>query len=361
MALRLKSDPQVWKLAADLGLRPTTDPVSNIRAYCRKRLRGLIREFRCTTLPELLEAATARLDTVFVEIRSDEQLERVKREYVTKGEVAFATLDRELGSETFAITFRRRKALPGERAYVSVIDCRGEKASRSYFSKWHELAHLLTLTDQARLSFCRTHPNPEHRDPEEALMDVLAGEAGFFLDFIEPHASGDLTFDKLGTLREDLCPEASDQASLIGFVRAWPEPTLLLRVQPALKKAQRAARAQGSFAFHPAPSPVLRATQATANEAATTAGLWIPPNMRVPERSVIHRVFSGVEEMGQADEDLSWWTSSAGGQLAALPVRVSARRRADHVQALVLPLRSAPSRRFVGSVPSKVARRSRTK
>ncbi len=182
MASRLKNDPQVWRLAADLGLRPNADPVADIRAFCRKRIRALIRDFRCATLRELLDTAAASLDTLFIEIRSDEQLERVKREYVAKGEVVFATLDKELGPETFAITFRRRNTLPGERAYVSVIDCRRGKAWRAYFSKWHELAHLLTLTDQGRLSFCRTHSDAEHRDPEEALMDVLAGDAGFFLD-----------------------------------------------------------------------------------------------------------------------------------------------------------------------------------
>ena len=178
MARRLKSDPQVWRLAADLGLRPTADPVADIRAFCRKRLRALLRDFHCTTLRELLDTAAAHLDTLFVEIHTDEQLDEVKREYVAKGEVIFATLDTQLSPETFAITFRRRRALPGERAFISVIDCRGEKTWRAYFSKWHELAHLLTLTDQARLSFCRTHGDGDHRDPEEALMDVLAGEAG---------------------------------------------------------------------------------------------------------------------------------------------------------------------------------------
>lgn len=359
MVRRLKSDPQVWRLAVDLGLRPTADPVADIRAFCRKRLRALLRDFRCSTLRELLDTATAHLDTLVVEIRSDEQLAQVKREYVAKGEVAFAALDEELGPETFAITFRRRRALPGERRFVSVIDCRGEKAWRAYFSKWHELAHLLTLTDQARLSFCRTHSDPERRDPEEALMDVLAGDAGFFLDLVTPHATGPLTFDGVASLREQLCPEASDQASLIGFVRAWPQPVLLLRAQPALKKAEEAGRAQASFAFRTPPSPALRAVQVTANDGATTAGLSIPLNMRVPEKSVIYRVFSGSEQLGEADEDLSWWTSSDGGRLSEFPVHVTARRKGDHIQVLLLPGQMAAGHRFIASGPPKAARKAR--
>ncbi len=359
MARRLKSDPQVWRLAADLGLRPTADPVADIRAFCRKRLRALLRDFRCSTLRELLDTATAHLDTLFVEIRSDEQLEQIKREYVAKGEVVFATLDKELGPETFAITFRRRRALPGERGFVSVVDCRGEKASRAYFSKWHELAHLLTLTDQARLSFCRTHSDPEHRDPEEAVMDVLAGDAGFFLDLVTPHAAGALTFDKVLSLREQLCAEASEQASLLGFARAWPQPALLLRAQPALKKAEQAGRAQASFGFRTPPSPALRAVQVTANDPAIAAGLSIPLNMRVPERSVIYRVFSGSEEIGEADEDLSWWTSSDGGRLSSFPVHVTARRKGDYVQVLLVPHQAAAGHRFIASGPPKAARKAR--
>jgi hypothetical protein len=347
-------------LAADLGLRPTADPVADIRAFCRKRLRALLRDFPCSTLRELLDTATAHLDTLFVEIRSDEQLEQVKREYVAKGEVVFATLDKELGPETFAITFRRRRALPGERGFVSVIDCRGEKASRAYFSKWHELAHLLTLTDQARLSFCRTHSDPEHRDPEEAVMDVLAGDAGFFLDLVTPQAAGALTFDKVASLREQLCPEASDQASLIGFVRAWPQPVLLIRAQPGLKKGERAGRAQASFDFRTAPEPALRAVQVTVNDAATEAGFSIPQNMRVPEQSVIHRVFSGavVNQLRESEEDLAWWTSSGGGPLPDFPVRVGARWRGDHVQALVVPDEQRLDGRVTAHQDAQVARRS---
>ena len=67
------------------------------------------------------------------------------------------------------------------------------------------------------------------------------------------------TFDKIASLREQLCPGASDQASLIGFVRAWPQPALLLRAQPALNKAEQAGRAQASFTFRTPPS--LRSAQ----------------------------------------------------------------------------------------------------
>jgi len=336
VARRLKSDPQIWRLAADLGLHPSIDPIADIRSFCAKQLRAFLREFDCKTLSELLEAAAARLDTLFIEVRSDQELERVTREYVAKGEMAFATLDAQLGPDTYAITFRRRRTRPGDRTFVSVIDCRGSKAWRLYFSKWHELAHLLTLTDQARLKFCRTHADVGQRDPEEALMEVIAGFGGFFPDLVRPHAFGSITFEKVARLREELCPEASDQASLIGFVRAWPQAAVLVRAEHGLKKAEQLERAQASFAFRKGPTPALRAVQVTVNDEAARTGLAIPPNMRVPEKSVIYGVYAGPDS-GEAEENLSWWTSSDGGRLADYSVHVTARQRGDYVQGLLVP------------------------
>jgi len=71
------------------------------------------------------------------------------------------------------------------------------------------------------------------------------------------------------------------------------------------------------------------------------ADLSIPPNMRVPEQSVIARVHS---EGGYliAEENLSWWwSSSKGGPLGDEPILVAARYMTDHVQVLV----TATSRR----------------
>ena len=39
---------------------------------------------------------------------------------------------------------------------LEVIDSRGEKLARKFFTKWHEIAHLLTLKDQLEFVFHRT-------------------------------------------------------------------------------------------------------------------------------------------------------------------------------------------------------------
>ncbi len=54
--------------------------------------------------------------------------------------------------------------------------------------------------------------------------------------------------------------------------------------------------------------------QVTPNDAARSTNFVIFPNMRVPDRSIINKVFLGLSD-GQAGEDLSWWESSDGSRL----------------------------------------------
>jgi hypothetical protein len=273
----------------------------------------------------------AKLDTVFVEIRSDEDLHGVERAYLLRREIGFANLAGQLGSEVYAITFALSHPEPFGRRFVSVIDCRGSKGYRAYFSKWHELAHLLTLTSQMRLKFRRTHVEPEQKDPEEALMDVIAGEIGFFPPLVAKSATGPITFNKVETLRAELCPEASRQAALIGLVKAWPRPSLLVQARLATRiEHQR----QDGFDFYTPPSTALRAVKVTVNRAAREQGVLLPPNMRVPARSAIQQVFDGAESPHTAIENLSWWESK-GTARPSLEVRVEARHAHDCVEALL--------------------------
>jgi hypothetical protein len=266
---------------------------------------------------------------VFIEIHSDDDLRKAERRYLARQEHAFADLAGQLTPDVYAITFFLSHPEPLGRRFVSVIDCRGPKASRVYFSKWHELAHLLTLTPQMRLRFCRTHVEPSQKDPEEALMDVIAGDLGFYAPIVTCHAEGRISFQKIELLRQKLCAEASAVAATIGFVRSWPRPTILIQARLAARRAQQ----QAGFDFHTPDSMALRAVRVTPNEAAKSRSVLIPQNMRVPKRSAIHRAFVG-EPLPSADEDLSWWESQ-GRRLPALAVRVEARRCHDGVEALI--------------------------
>ena len=341
MPLGLKNSFQIARLAADLGLDRRRDPVEAILARCHARINGILREFRCDTLSALMRATAATLDTLFVEIHDDVELDGVRADYVARGELVFATLPEQLGPHVYAITFKLTQRREGDRRFASIIDCRGSKAARSYFSKWHELAHLLTLTPQARLKFCRTHTEPDEKDPEEALMDVIAGEVGFCPQLVRPHATGEISFDRIADMRGQLCPDASEQASVIGFVKSWPAPCVLVQAQPALKADERRSLAQGRFPFHDGPTAVLRAVRVTVNSAADRAGMTIHRNMRIPGESVIARVFENGETSLEADEDLAWWTSSSGPGLSPRAVTVRARHRWGSAEALIVPARNS--------------------
>lgn len=248
-------------------------------------------------------------------------------------------MERELDDQTYGITLRRLQRKLWEAEFVSVIDCRGEKVHRENYTKWHELGHLLILTDQNRNSFRRTHCSlAEIKDPEESLVDIIAGAFAFFPEMVRAHARGPISFELVEEIRQLLSPQASRQSALIGIVKGWSTPCLLVHAELGLRKADKRKLAQGSFDFNDLPELQLRAVHVTQSEAARQTGLSIFPNMRVPEESVIYRVFSdGAGEL-EAEEDLSWWESSDGSRLKAEPVLVKARFAWNSVEALITHL-----------------------
>jgi hypothetical protein len=145
------------------------------------------------------------------------------------------------------------------------------------------------------------------------------------------------SFELIEVIRTQLCPEASQQASIIGISRAWPTACVLLQAQMGLKRGERRDIAQGDLGFREKPKEVLRATQVSSNDAARASNLVIFPNMRIPDRSIIHKVFTGSAVDGQAVEDLAWWESSDGSRLPSAKVLVEARGGRDSVRAIITP------------------------
>lgn len=331
----LKNSISVWKLARDLGIGATDDPIAAVVKFCDRRVKNVLKTFPdCGTLTDLLDCVAAKLGTLFEIVTTDEDLRQIQQKYLLRGEKIFATLEQELSEDVFAITYRRNNREGWEPEFVSVIDSRGSKAARAYFTKWHELAHLLTLTDQLRLSFRRTHI-AKGNSPEEALMEVIAGHFGFYGPFIKPRMGGPISFGAIEALRREVCPEASQQSALIGIVKAWPHPCLLVNARLATKKGAALQRdlfpSKGSAAS-------LRAVHVTVNEAARQDDLAIFENMRVPETSIIHRVFHEIPH-GEAVENLSSWETSKGFRLADRLVEVKATRSWQSVDALIVPAR----------------------
>src|ERR1035437_3370893 len=201
---------KIWDIANALRLPPNGSPVDAILAHCVERAGAMLADFPdCATPSDLLEIMAASLGTSFEVVRSDDELLALQKRYVQGGEFGFASLDKELHGDVYGVTYRRMAARAGERPFVSVIDCRGDKALRSYFTKWHEIGHLLILTDQQRSTYKRTHARGTSKDPEETLVDAIAGQMGFFPQFFVPEIRTEVAFAEVDRIRGKLCPEAS--------------------------------------------------------------------------------------------------------------------------------------------------------
>lgn len=332
---RLDSKPQIGKLASDLGLKATGKPVSEIVEYVRRRVGKVVKNYKCTDLASLLDAAAHDAKTIIREVHCDADLDRIIAEFVPQGETIFANLRNELRDRDYAITLKRQHAAKFDLPFVSVIDCRGSKMFASYFTKWHELAHLFTLTPQMRLVFRRTHAAAV-LDPEESLMDIIAGEMAFWPAFLNGASDQDISFDLIERIRKEFCPQASYQASLIGIVKALPKPCILLSAQLDLKESEKPDRLQMRLSNCNAPVPQLRAMHVSVNRAARNENIRMHPHWRVPERSAIYRSFEQ-QSYFEAVENLDWWATSSGSRLRSCPVVVKARYSPKTVTALLIP------------------------
>lgn len=332
------SSAKIFKIAAELNLDGALSPSDAIMQYCEQRVRGFIALLPdCSTPAELLDITAGMLKTKFECVRSDDDISALAQEYCRRGEIGFASLATELRRDTYGITFRLLNAAAHERQFTSVIDCRGDKGLRSYFTKWHELGHLLILTDSERHSFRRSHATFDYKEPEEVLVDVIAGQLGFFADFLKPHLLNPLSLNEVNRIRGRLFPEASFASAAIACVRLHPEPYVLIEAKMSLTEKQRGMHAQNAFDFFGGHDPKLRAVTVIRNDQARIQKVNIPRNFRIPERSAIHNVHvTGIDSL-TAVEDLEWWESSDGKRLEPQKVIVEARKSYEGVLAILRP------------------------
>jgi hypothetical protein len=343
---RWEHAPEINDLAGQLGLGAGA-PVDSILNFCRRRIDGWVAEAGGVTGIDALESlVTKRLQMVFEEIRGDEDFDRLTQVYAReKREFVFATMRSKFDDDanpTFgALVLRRNSTSDSPDRYVAVIDCRGFKLARRFFTRWHEIAHRLTTHADGGA----TEPGyrSEH-DPIERMMDEIAGHVGFYGPIFDPafrRAGQDkrlLTFGTVEAIITDSFPTASFQATLFACARRVTTPVVYLEATLAHKKeVRRRLQTPSMFGDDPPPGE-LRAVKVIPNNAAQEDGFTIPTNMRVPPGTVIHRLFdAGPQTSGAAGEDLSQWESQ-GKSLERRAIAVEARRVADRVIAILQPV-----------------------
>jgi len=344
---RLGLEPDVISLAEILGLVSVTDPVEAILGLCRDRIDRWVGEVGgITTIDRLKDLVTRNLHMVFEEIRNDRDFVRIKDVYaVGKRDAVFATMRIKFNDSenpTYGVLILRNNTTTEDLdQWVAVIDCRGTKLARRFFTRWHEIAHRLTTHADQDYPVYRS----EH-DPIERLMDEIASQIGFYEPIFgsvfdaEMRRQPRLTFEVVEAIRRGF-GDASFQSTLFACHRRLRTPALYLEASVAHKADDQRDVNQGVGWLFDDLRPVqqLRAVQVVPNQAAQDSGLFIAPNMRIPLSSLIHRLFldetimqsSGLDNLGE-------WEHSGGKRLARRDVWIEARRVKEKVIAVVQPV-----------------------
>lgn len=346
--MRLANSPQVKRLARELGLTARGNCVERIVAFAMDRARSILDGFDVGDLDVMFRLIANRLRLGVEFIRSDADITRIAAEYAACHSYLLQRLKEEfLQADTEGITLETDSGDGRSIRYLAVVDARGARATRAYFTAWHEVVHLLIYPPQLSFVGFRRTPTPEliQKDPIESLVDSIAGRLAFYDPIFKPalreamRAFGGLTFDAIEAARRSTVPNASMHSAMVAGVRLCGLAALCVSVEYRYKKreAREVTSAQGTLALglgHP--QRQLRVVTVGRNEWAAAAGLEIFPNMRVPTRSIIATASAQQCDVTiDADEDQDWWETSEEGPLASLPIRVEAMRRGRFVYALV--------------------------
>jgi len=327
----LDQEQDVVDLAEQLGL--TGSPVAAIINFCQDRIDTWVREAGGVTSVDELEAVVAdRLNLVFEEVNEESDIDRLKATYVPMGEPIFAALHLDLTDDTYGTMIRLKDG-----THVAVIDCRGDKAARRFFTRWHETAHLLVEEEVDKQVFRSTD------EPLERLMDQIAGQVGFYDSIFSPLfraavAEGDLlTLDLVESVRQQFCSYASFQATMFACQRRLQTPMLYVEARMEHSESERRSLKQMRM-FDETPVQKLRVRSTVSNKAASDMGLTTRWNMRVPETSIIFTAFHNENDADfSGQENLNSWTFSGGNSLMDCEVFIEARRIGKTVMATIQP------------------------
>lgn len=350
---RLDQASEVVQLASELGVEWRSQPVANIVNFCLKKIGRWVAEVNPpATIGELEQLVCQKLRLVFEEIWADADLDRIIRKYVALGEPVVASLKNEFDHETFATLLQRRNVTSeAPDLFVAVIDCRGPKAARRFFTRWHEIAHLLTLVRQLEFHFHRTSND---RCPIERLMDTIAGEVGFYDPIFaaalraELRTAKRLSFQAVEGIRSRFCSDASLQATLFAAVRRCPTPIIYIEAGLGYKKHEDELLRSNQLDLFPSAPPIakLRVLQVSPNDAARKLGLRIDRNMQVPPDSLISELGADGDAASAGPvrrvESLQEWRHSDGTAIGTGLIDVEARSQGDRVIALIQPSRKRP-------------------
>lgn len=347
-----EADRRIVHLASDLGLPHEKRSRAGVREYALARFKDLLAgtPLEPESPNDLQRVVAAELDVQLERLNSSAGIRGLADDYASGFPGLAGRLRQEfVEGDTEGLTLQRPRPDPRLRRYLAIVDGRGRKAYRAYFSEWHELTHLLVWPEQLELEGVRRTPPKQQRqkDPVETLVDSIAGDLAFYEPFFAPlleraiEETGSLDFDAIEVARQAFSESASFYGAARAAVRAVDRPACFVRVEPRLKKSQRRRlnSSQGELKLgvdDKAPVPPLRLVDFWVNDATEASPLELHPHMRVPKRSVLHEVHDNPHSQTRFRfENQSWWGTRGKGPYPPLPIRVEATRRGKWVYGLI--------------------------
>ena len=346
-------DHRVVEMARSLGLPTRGDCLVHLREHAIARVDRIVDEWPepVGSLGELLTVVAARLSVCIEYVHADSDLSGIARR-----RSAYALhLDRILNAEFIlgtseGLLIPHQDPQPGDRRFLVIVDARGSRASRAFFTAWHEISHVLTTPPQLELKLYRRSPAAEEvrKDPVESAVDHVAGVIAFYPPVFSPvldRAVGieaGVNFRAVERARADVAPDASTYAVALAAVRLRDEPLCFVHAEPRLKPSEikrlRSPQEHLPLYSDPVAIPKLRLLGVVMNEHAKRAGLRLHENLRVPASSVMARIErDGLVGEHSAQENQNVWATSGRGPLPPLSFRMSATRRGPSIYGLVAP------------------------
>ncbi|MGH7626141.1 MAG: hypothetical protein ACREOJ_12595, partial [Gemmatimonadaceae bacterium] len=239
--------PRVVSLAKELGLSARGDCLAAIREFALDQVRSIV-ENAPVPIDSLTVFRRVLSDKYRVRIefiRSDEDIAAIVQKNSDFNSALAAQLEQEFVRDTTeGITLEREFDDVHKFRYLAVVDARGDRAARAYFTAWHEIAHLVLYPPQLAFTGFRRTPTAAQvkKDLIETVVDHVAGRLAFYEPLFRPileTAVGEhgVTFRALELARAAVDPTPSLFASAMACLHLQDRPMLLVNAELALKKS----------------------------------------------------------------------------------------------------------------------------
>jgi hypothetical protein len=325
--------PKLRQIARDLHIPESADALRDLRDHAIELVRNMLREWEFESIEDLRRLVADRLSVKLEFIYQDQDVSRIASEYQHFLVKFRKLLEKEfITGDTEGLLIDNPSPKRGGRRYLAIIDARGARAARAYFTAWHELAHLLLCPPkQMLIEGFRRAPTAAtiRKDPLESAVDHIAGLLAYWEPIYRPalyqRSAGNLTFGAIEGASSIVAPGASLYSASLAAIRLWDGPAIFLT-------AEYGTKTNGSgFA--------LRVQTLIVNELARPLDLRIRKSMRVPVDSILARAFE--ENLGlerAASENQAMWEVSGHGNLPPLGWNVQSLRRGPAVYGILKPV-----------------------